>query len=283
MATAISLSQVNLAWVASTDNIGVAGYKVYRGTSLIATVTTTNHSDMGLSPSTTYSYSVSAVDAAGNISAQSAAVSATTGSSPVSPDAPIAVSSPKVGETVPTGSEYVITWTAPSDAASFSLFYSLDKGTTWQVIAQGVSGNSYAWKVPALRRNKKNCLVKVIGYDASNKKIGADVSDGTSLEVTKLTSLNGGETLKGTQSAAITWVTRSTESPVASVKLKYTLNSGKKWKLIDEVTGNPGSYTWQLPTVKKAKDKCRVAVILQDDKGKTVGKVSSDAYFTIQP
>src|SRR3989344_4287816 len=66
-ATAISSSQINLLWIASTDNVGVAGYKVFRGGVQIATVTTgTSYSNTGLSQATTYSYTVSAYDAAGN-------------------------------------------------------------------------------------------------------------------------------------------------------------------------------------------------------------------------
>jgi chitodextrinase len=78
-ASAASSSQINLAWNASTDpDSPVAGYKVFRAGSQITTTTTTSYSDSGLSPSTTYSYSVSAYDAAGNNSAQSSSVSATT-------------------------------------------------------------------------------------------------------------------------------------------------------------------------------------------------------------
>jgi hypothetical protein len=77
-AVAASSSQINLSWNASTDNVGVTGYNVYRGGTLIGTSTTTAYSDTGLSASTTYTYTVAAFDAAGNISAQSASASATT-------------------------------------------------------------------------------------------------------------------------------------------------------------------------------------------------------------
>ena len=77
-ATAISSSQINLSWTASTDNVGVMGYRVYRGGTQIATPTTNSYSDTSLSPSTSYSYTVAAYDAAGNTSAQSASMSATT-------------------------------------------------------------------------------------------------------------------------------------------------------------------------------------------------------------
>ncbi|KKW45452.1 MAG: Coagulation factor 5/8 type domain protein, partial [Parcubacteria group bacterium GW2011_GWB1_56_8] len=77
-ATAISSSQINLSWTASTDNVGVSGYRVYRGGVQIATTTATTYQNTGLAPSTTYTYTVSAYDAANNASAQSASASATT-------------------------------------------------------------------------------------------------------------------------------------------------------------------------------------------------------------
>lgn len=69
---------VSLTWTASTDNTAVTGYKVYRDGKLVVTVTGTSYLDSGLTPLTTYSYTVSAVDAAGNASPESAAVPATT-------------------------------------------------------------------------------------------------------------------------------------------------------------------------------------------------------------
>src|SRR3989441_869721 len=80
--SAVSSSQMNLSWTASTDNVGVAGYNIYRGGSQIATTSLTSYSDTGLSPATAYVYQVSAFDAAGNVSAQSAPASAATLSPP---------------------------------------------------------------------------------------------------------------------------------------------------------------------------------------------------------
>ena len=77
-ATAVSSSQINLSWTASTDNVGVTGYKVYRGGAQIGTSPSTSYQDAGLTASTSYSYTVAAYDAAGNTSAQSASATATT-------------------------------------------------------------------------------------------------------------------------------------------------------------------------------------------------------------
>src|SRR5216684_3398925 len=67
---------VNLSWSASTDNVGVTGYIVRRNGVQVATPATTSYADTGLSVGT-YSYTVAARDAAGNISANSASVSVT--------------------------------------------------------------------------------------------------------------------------------------------------------------------------------------------------------------
>lgn len=77
-AAAASSSQINLAWTASSDNVGVTGYKVFRAGTQIGTSPNNTYSDAGLAASTIYTYRVSAYDAAGNNSAQSSAASATT-------------------------------------------------------------------------------------------------------------------------------------------------------------------------------------------------------------
>jgi len=78
-ATPVSTSQINLSWTASTDpDSPVAGYKIYRNSIQAGQATTPLYRDSGLSPSTSYSYTVSAYDSAGNESGQSSATSATT-------------------------------------------------------------------------------------------------------------------------------------------------------------------------------------------------------------
>lgn len=77
-ATAVSTSQIDLSWNASTDNVGVTGYRIYRGGTHIATSSGSSYSDTGLSAATSYTYAVSAYDAAGKVSNQSTSASATT-------------------------------------------------------------------------------------------------------------------------------------------------------------------------------------------------------------
>ena len=76
--SSVTSTTVTLTWTASTDNVSVAGYNIYRNTVLVGTSATTSFIDTALLPSTTYSYTVSAYDPTGNISIVSTAVSATT-------------------------------------------------------------------------------------------------------------------------------------------------------------------------------------------------------------
>jgi hypothetical protein len=85
IATPVSPAEIDLSWTASTDNVGVIGYKVERCSgpacsnfTQIATPTTTTFNDTGLTGSTSYSYRVRATDAAGNLSMYSASSTKTT-------------------------------------------------------------------------------------------------------------------------------------------------------------------------------------------------------------
>ncbi|MGH9260331.1 MAG: LamG-like jellyroll fold domain-containing protein, partial [Acidimicrobiales bacterium] len=82
--TATSPATIALSWGAATDNIGVIGYQIERSTdggttfTLVATVGGTSHTDSGLTPSTSYTYRVRAVDAVPNFGPYSNIVTATT-------------------------------------------------------------------------------------------------------------------------------------------------------------------------------------------------------------
>ncbi|MEC0201394.1 glycosyl hydrolase family 8 [Paenibacillus lautus] len=67
-AVAVSDSSVELRWIPSFDNAGIAEYKVYRNNSVIGTSNTTDYKDSGLTPNTTYQYFIVAYDTSGNMS-----------------------------------------------------------------------------------------------------------------------------------------------------------------------------------------------------------------------
>lgn len=89
----------DLSWNASTDNIGIAGYKIYRNATLFHTTVGTGvtYNATGLTANTSYTWTVSAYDAAGNESSQSTGVART------QPPTVIAVTMTAFGNATATG------------------------------------------------------------------------------------------------------------------------------------------------------------------------------------
>ncbi|HKU15736.1 MAG TPA: fibronectin type III domain-containing protein [Steroidobacteraceae bacterium] len=113
--SASAATQINLSWTASTDNVGVAGYRVYRGGSQIGTSGSTAYSDLTVVGSTTYSYTVAAYDAAGNVSAQSAAKNVAT-PDVTAPSTPTSLSATAAGP-----SRINLSWSGSSDTGGSGL------------------------------------------------------------------------------------------------------------------------------------------------------------------
>ena len=111
-ASSIAQTTLTLGWTASTDNVGVTGYDVYKNGTLLASVTTTTYNVTGLTASTAYSFYVKAKDAAGNISAASSTINATTlaVTDTQAPTAPTNLAATNVAQTTLT-----LGWTASTD------------------------------------------------------------------------------------------------------------------------------------------------------------------------
>lgn len=69
---------VSLAWDASTDNVAVTGYDIYRNAAKVGSTTSTTFTDMGLAAETAYLYTIKARGVASNESLASAALTVTT-------------------------------------------------------------------------------------------------------------------------------------------------------------------------------------------------------------
>lgn len=117
--TAANANEVDLTWAASTDTgSGVAGYKVYRGGTLLASVTGgPGYIDYALAGGATVTYTVSAQDNAGNSSAQSTSASVTTPAGV--PPAPIETISPLP---IAYGGNFTVSWTGYPGVTTYQLY-----------------------------------------------------------------------------------------------------------------------------------------------------------------
>jgi fibronectin type 3 domain-containing protein len=117
-ATAVSTSEIDLTWAASTSTVGLANYLVERcagkicetAFTQIASPVTTSYNDTGLPPSTRYSYQVRAIDTAGNLSPYSAVAGAIT-LDPQPPSAPTNLTASPVN-----GAQINLAWTASTSS-----------------------------------------------------------------------------------------------------------------------------------------------------------------------
>jgi chitodextrinase len=112
VATASTATSVSLSWNASSDDVGVAGYRVYRDGAFVASTSTTGRTVSGLVCGTSYTFAVAAYDAAGNASGQgsrTASTSACSGdtSAPSTPGGLVATGS--------TATSVTLSWSASSD------------------------------------------------------------------------------------------------------------------------------------------------------------------------
>jgi fibronectin type 3 domain-containing protein len=149
-AAAVSSSQVNLSWTASTDNVGVTGYRLERcqgaGCTTFAQIappTATTYSNTGLTAGTSYSYRVRATDAAGNLSGYSNVATATT---PV-PDTTPPTAPSNLTATASGSSGINLSWTASTDNVGVTgYFVERCQGAGCATFAQIASptGTSYA-------------------------------------------------------------------------------------------------------------------------------------------
>ncbi len=170
-ATGVSSSQIDLKWSASTDNVGVTEYQIFRcqGSSCtprtkVGTSPTTTFSDTGLAASTTYRYRVRATDAAGNLSSYSSSARATTSSGGpvnqpptanagsdqtvtiVAGQSNIAVTLDGSGSSDPDGTISTYTWTgSPNPADTVSPTVTLAAGSyTFTLVVTDNAGASSA-------------------------------------------------------------------------------------------------------------------------------------------
>lgn len=184
-ATAISTSQINLSWNASTDNVGVSGYRIYRNGIQIATTNTTSYANTNLMASTTYTYTLSAYDAAGNSSVQSPPANATT-FTPADTAAPtVSITSPVNGSTVERRSSVLISASASDNIGVVKAEFYIDG------VLLGIDTDSpyaYSWTVPNAKGKTYTLTAKA--YDKAGN-IGSSDGVNVSVAATKPSSPTG--------------------------------------------------------------------------------------------
>ncbi len=226
-ASAVTAISATLSWSASTDNVAVTGYDVLRGGTVVGSATGTAYQVTGLMPDTSYSFSVRAKDAAGNVSAPSAALAVRT-TPPVDDREPPAAPTGLTTSTVDSTS-ITLGWTASTDNVGVTGYDVLRGGTvvgsatgttyqatgltpdtsyTFTVRARDAAGNSSAASAPVTVRTTPATTGSL---SVQHKNTSAAVSNqiGATLQVT-----NRGTTTAGLGTVTLRyWFTGDTPSP----------------------------------------------------------------------
>jgi len=187
-------ASVTLGWTASTDNVGVAGYRVYRGATEIGTTQQTTFTDTGRAPSTAYNYQVKAYDAAGNHSG-AASLSVTTPADTVPPTSPGSLNANTGNGTVQ------LTWNAATDEVGVTGYRIRRNGNPTPIATisglthadSGLSnGTAYDYDVRAIDA-------------AGNESVAATITATPSLSPSALLRVNVGSTASYVDPQGNTW------------------------------------------------------------------------------
>jgi chitodextrinase len=146
----------SLSWTASTDNVGVTGYSVYQGSSVIGTTSTAGYSISGLSCGSSYTFSVDAFDAAGNRSGKTSVVVPTATCPPPS-DAQAPTTPGALSATSTTTTSISLGWTASTDnvgVTGYGVYQASSLAATTTSTSYAVTGltcgTSYSFAVDAV-------------------------------------------------------------------------------------------------------------------------------------
>jgi chitodextrinase len=162
--TSSTTTSIGLAWKASTDNVGIAGYDVYVNGVKIWTTSGTSFPYMGLSCATTYTVAVEAYDAAGNRSQRATITTATSACPPPPPGDTEAPTTPgNLHATSATATSITIAWNASSDNVGVAGYRPYNDGS----VVGSTSTTSYT--VSGLSCGSSNTL-GVEAYDAAGNR-----------------------------------------------------------------------------------------------------------------
>src|SRR6266566_3511578 len=261
-ATATKTPEVDLKWNASTDNVGVAGYDIYRNgsTTPLATVSgaTLVYADKAVTDATTYTYTVDAIDAAGNHSAQSAAATAKTPDI-TAPSAPASLTA-----TATPTPEVDLSWSASTDNVGVTGYTIYRDGSvlatvsgstltyadtavvqttsySYRVDAFDAAGNHSAQSAPASVNTPDISPPSVPAGNHSAKSAAAQVTTGVAApcQVPTVTAAPASPSLAGTR---VTITASSSGCPDPLYEF-WTLAPGGSWK-VAQAYSSSGTFTW---------------------------------------
>ena len=245
-AVAPNSTTVNLSWTASTDNVNVVSYKVFRdgGSTPIATVSGTSMTDVGLAVGSTHTYVVTAVDGANNQSAASSPITITTpGADLTPPSTPTGLTATGAGASV-----IDLSWAASTDnfgVVGYKVFR--DGGAT--EIATVTTGTSFSDIGLAVGSTHS---YTVSAFDAANNQSAKSTSASATTQIAgALTALTINPTSVTAPNSATGTVTLSGPAPAGGISITLRSSDTRKATVPQTITVLAGqtSRTFTITTL----------------------------------
>ncbi len=164
----VTQTSLTLTWSGATDNVGVTGYNVYQGTTLLTNtpVTVTSYNVTGLTTGTEYTFTVQAMDAAGNESTTGPSITVTTSPMSSSPILAAGDVSGAPGDVI----QVPVNLTSSGEVVAMQFDLSYDPALlTYQQISAGSLTSAFTVSANEVADNK----IRVIIYNLSNTPVAA--------------------------------------------------------------------------------------------------------------
>ncbi len=155
----------------------------------------------------------------------------------------ITITSPSYGDTFISGRKYYLTWRTKGSFTNADLWYSLDGGQNWSVIATNIQNNGYyEWSLPEVISN--DARIKVAN-SAQNSVFSISDPFIISPPILEITSPTLGIIWYQNHKYYITWNQLGT---ISQINLFYSLDGGSSWNQIAANQQNQGNYEWTIPS-----------------------------------
>lgn len=228
--------------------------------------------------SSTYRVRVTAVDLLGQTS-----VAASTSDFTIDTNVPsVTLTSLTGAQYIKGGATYSITWIASDSnfgATPIAIEVSSNGGTSWSSLsASEANDGTYSWSVPAVDSTTYRVRVTATDLSANSAfaESGANFTiDNTAPSIT-LTSLTGGQTLKGGATQNITWTASDSHFGTGPILIEASSNGGTSWSTVASGETNDGTYAWTVPSVTSTT--YRVRVTATDAAGNATSSASSSNF-----
>jgi len=222
IASNITNTTVDLNWTASTDDVGVTSYEVFKDGVFLASAITNSYNVTGLTANTTYNFTVFAKDAAGNTSTVSNTETITT-TNIVDTEAPSAIVDLSAGNT--TSSSTDLSWTASTDNIAVSSYEIYKDGFILD------SSNTNSYNVTGLTANTTYSFTVFAKDAAGNTSTVSNSINVTTQDTPSINELFISEYIEGSSNNKAIEVANFTGSSIdlSIYSLKRNANGGTSW------------------------------------------------------